>query len=233
MRIIEDLHTHTYYSHGKGSPRENVLRAVELGLERVAVSEHAGGNIWIGVRGKKLEKLNAEMAALRKEFADRIEVKNGLECNVTGFGKSDIPKDRENCGVIILGYHKGVAPTNRFNLHILSESFGGKSTPRRNTESIMAAAEAGKADIISHPGLYLAVDIPYMAECCRQLGILMEINGARVTMAKEELIAARDKGAKFIIGSDAHTPGRVGDFALALAAAEEAGVLENVVNIAL
>ena len=97
----------------------------------------------------------------------------------------------------------------------------------------MAAAEAGKADIISHPGLYLAVDIPYMAECCRQLGILMEINGARVTMAKEELIAARDKGAKFIIGSDAHTPGRVGDFALALAAAEEAGVLENVVNIAL
>lgn len=233
MRIIEDLHTHTYYSHGKGSPRENVLRAVELGLERVAVSEHAGGNIWIGVRGKKLEKLNAEMAALRKEFADRIEVKNGLECNVTGFGKSDIPKDRENYGVIILGYHKGVAPTNRFNLHILSESFGGKSTPRRNTESIMAAAEAGKADIISHPGLYLAVDIPYMAECCRQLGILMEINGARVTMAKEELIAARDKGAKFIIGSDAHTPGRVGDFALALAAAEEAGVLENVVNIAL
>lgn len=233
MRIIEDLHTHTYFSHGKGSPRENVLRAVELGIERVAVSEHAGGNIWIGVRGRRLARLNREMAALKKEFAGRIEVLNGLECNVTGFGKSDIPKDRENYGVIILGYHKGVAPVNRFNMHILSESFGGKSTPKRNTESIMAAAEAGKADIISHPGLYLKVDIPYMADCCRQLGILMEINGARVTMTKQELITARDRGAKFIIGSDAHTPSRVGDFEKAIAAAREAGVLENVVNIEL
>ena len=41
MRIIEDLHTHTYYSHGKNGPRDNVLRALELGLEAVAVSEPA------------------------------------------------------------------------------------------------------------------------------------------------------------------------------------------------
>ena len=54
MRIIEDLHTHTYYSHGKNGPRDNVLRALELGLEAVAVSEHAGGNMYYGVRGKKL-----------------------------------------------------------------------------------------------------------------------------------------------------------------------------------
>ena len=39
MRIIEDLHTHTYYSHGKNGPRDNVLRALELGLEAVAVSD--------------------------------------------------------------------------------------------------------------------------------------------------------------------------------------------------
>lgn len=35
IRIKYDLHTHTYYSHGKNSPRENVLRAVELGLDAV------------------------------------------------------------------------------------------------------------------------------------------------------------------------------------------------------
>ena len=45
MKILYDLHTHTYYSHGKDSPRDNVLRAVELGLQAVAISEHAGGNI--------------------------------------------------------------------------------------------------------------------------------------------------------------------------------------------
>ena len=233
MRIIEDLHTHTFYSHGKGSPRDNILRAVELGLSAVAVSEHAGGNLFYGVRGRKLGRLNAELRALREEFAGQILVKNGLECNVTGFGKSDIPKDRSGYDVIILGYHKGVAYTNRFAWHIFSESFGGRSTPRRNAESIMAAAEAGHADIISHPGLYLAVDIPYMADCARQLGILLEINSSSLSMSADDIRTAKAHGAKFIIGSDAHTPERVGDFAAALERAKEADALDRVVNILL
>ena len=121
MRIIEDLHTHTYYSHGKNGPRDNVLRALELGLEAVAVSEHAGGNMYYGVRGKKLERLNAELAELRREFDGRIRVLRGLECNVMNFGESDIPKDRSEYDVIILGYHKGIPPVNRFARHILFE----------------------------------------------------------------------------------------------------------------
>ena len=233
MKIIADLHTHTYYSHGKSSPRENVLHALELGLSEVAVSEPAGGNIYFGVRGKKLEELKAELRSLKKEFEGKIAVKTGLECNVTGFGKSDIPKNRSEYDVIILGYHKGISPVNPFGFHILSESFGGKSTPRRNAESIMAAAEKGKADIISHPGLYLAVDIPYMAECARQLGILLEVNSARVTLSKEQLQTIANAGAGLIIGSDAHIASRVGDFELALNACREAGVLDKVVNIEL
>ena len=230
MKIIADLHTHTYYSHGKSSPRENVLRALELGLSEVAVSEHAGGNIYFGVRGKKLEELKAELRSLKKEFEGKIAVKTGLECNVTGFGKSDIPKNRSEYDVIILGYHKGISPVNPFGFHILSESFGGKSTPRRNAESIMAAAEKGKADIISHPGLYLAVDIPYMAECCRQMGILLEVNSSRVTLSRDELLAIKRACCGLIIGSDAHTPERVGDFALASEAVSAAGVWDIVKN---
>lgn len=231
MKPIADLHTHTYYSHGKSSPRENVLRAIELGLKEVAVSEHAGGNIYFGVRGKKLEALKAELRSLKKEFEEQIAVKTGLECNMTGFGKSDIPKDRSEYDVIILGYHKGIFPVNRFGWHILFESFGGKSTPRRNAESIMAAAENGRADIISHPGLYLDVDIEYMAECARQLGILLEVNSSRVTLSKEQLQTIAKSGAGLIIGSDAHIASRVGDFELALHACREAGVLDRVVNI--
>ena len=96
MKILYDLHTHTYYSHGKDSPRDNVLRAVELGLQAVAISEHAGGNIYFGVRGKKLARLNEELRGLKREFEGVIDVKIGLECNVTGYGESDAPKDRDN-----------------------------------------------------------------------------------------------------------------------------------------
>lgn len=233
MRIIEDLHTHTYYSHGKNGPRDNVLRALELGLEAVAVSEHAGGNMYYGVRGKKLERLNAELAELRREFDGRIRVLRGLECNVMNFGESDIPKDRSEYDVIILGYHKGIPPVNRFARHILFESFGGKSTPRRNTESLMAAAEKGHADIISHPNLYLTLDIPYLADCARQLGILLEINSSHVSLTPEEIKTIHEHGAGLIIGSDAHVSSRVGDFANGIEFAKQAGVLNSVVNIEL
>lgn len=233
MRITGDLHTHTIYSHGKGTPRDNVLRAVELGLDAIAVSEHAAANMYFGVRGKKLEKLNRELDALNKEFSSRIRVLKGLECNVTDFGKSDIPKDRSEYDIIILGYHKGVPPTNRFARHILLESFGGKSTPRRNTEAIMEAADKGRADVISHPNEYLRIDIEYMAKCARELGILLEINSAHVSLSVEQLRTAARHGAKFIIGSDAHSPQRVGDFSAALEAAREAEILNRVVNVEL
>lgn len=231
MKIIEDLHTHTYFSHGKSSPRDNVLRAAELGLEAVAVSEHAPGNMFFGVRGRKLERFNNEMAQLKREFKGKIDVKVGLECNVMDFGKSDIPADRSRYDVIILGYHKGIPPVNKFARHIISESFGGRSTPRQNTESIMLAAERGHADIISHPGEYIRVDIPYMADCARQLGIMLEINSAHVSMTPEEIKTAHEHGAKLIIGSDAHICTRVGDFKNAVESARIAGVLEHVVNI--
>lgn len=230
-RIFEDLHTHTYYSHGKGSPRENVIAALERGLERVAVSEHGPGHFSFGVRGKKLDRLNAELDSLKNEFAGKIEVLRGLELNVMGFGRSDCPENRGDYDVIILGYHKSVPPFNRHALSIWGESLLGiKNDPHRNAEGILAAAYSCRANIISHPGLYLKVDIAYMAECCRQMGILMEVNSARVTMTDDELRLAARLGCGLIIGSDAHTPQRVGDFALASEAVERAGVWSAVKN---
>ena len=229
--VFADYHTHTYYSHGKGSPRENVLAAIDRGLETVCVSEHGPGHFTFGVRGKKLTKLNDELSSLRTEFASKINVLTGLKLNVTDFGKSDCPDDRDKYDIIIIGYHKSVPPTNSFARHIWGESLLGiKGDPRRNAEGILAAAEACRANIISHPNLYLKVDIPYMAKCCAQLGILMEINSARVTMTKEELLEVKQAGCGLVIGSDAHTPDRVGDFELASRSADEAGVWDIVVN---
>jgi putative hydrolase len=50
-------------------------------------------------------------------------------------------------------------------------------------------------------------------------------------MTQDELRLAANLGARFIIGSDAHSPDRVGDDALALKAAQDAGVLGAVVNV--
>ena len=230
-RVFADYHTHTYYSHGKGSPRENVLAAIEKGLEAVAVSEHGPGHFSFGVRGKKLDRLNGELIDLKKEFEGKIDVLRGLELNVMGDGLNDCPENREDYDVIIIGYHKSVPPFNAHARRIWGESLLGiKNDPHRNAECILAAAEKCRATIISHPNLYLKVDIPYMAECCRQLGILMEVNSARVTMSEEEIRAVKALGCGLVIGSDAHTPGRVGDFELASAAVTEADAWDAVRN---
>lgn len=231
MKILYDLHTHTNYSHGKDSPEANILRAIELGLNAVAISEHASGNMYYGVRGKKLARLNEKLRALKKEYSGVIDVLTGLECNVLDFGLSDTPKNRNDYDLIILGFHKGVPPTNAFARHILFESFGGKSTPRRNTDAIMEAASKARANIISHPNEYLRVDIPYMADCARELDIALEINSKHVSLTADEIRTIYDRGAKLIIGSDAHRAADVGNFKAAIATAAAAGVLDGIINI--
>ena len=230
-KVYYDLHTHTSYSHGHGSPRENVLAAIDRGLDKIAVSEHGPGHFTFGVRGKKLEKLNNELLSLRREFEGKIQVLRGLELNVTGFGKTDCPANRDDYDVIILGYHKSVPPFNRVALGVWAESLLKlRNDPHRSAEAILASAESCRADIISHPNLYLKVDIPYMARCCRELGVLLEVNSSRVTLSDDELQIIKKEGCGLIIGSDAHSPDRVGDFRLASEAVTRAGVWEAVKN---
>ena len=58
---LSDLHMHTFYSDGKASPEEMVLAAVRLGLKRIAITDHAGGHIFYGVRAGKLVELRKEV----------------------------------------------------------------------------------------------------------------------------------------------------------------------------
>ena len=91
--LTKDLHTHTLYSHGKGTPEENVLAAISCGLKSVAVSEHGPGHMFFGVRGRKLGHLRREMDRLKAKYSDKIEVLFGIESNLVGYGLTDIPKD--------------------------------------------------------------------------------------------------------------------------------------------
>ncbi len=52
MKIIGDYHTHTIYSHGKGTIRENVEAAIERGLEEIAICDHGPGHIIYGAKEK-------------------------------------------------------------------------------------------------------------------------------------------------------------------------------------
>lgn len=231
--IIRDYHTHTLYSHGKGTPEENVLAAVSLGMKAVAISEHGPGHMFFGVRGEKLRRLRREVDRLACRYADRIQVLMGIECNLTGFGKCDMPEDMMNMfDVRLLAFHKGAPAADGFGLRRNMESLHlWRPEPEKTALALLEAGEKYRIDIFAHPGLYVESHIPTLAKGAKELGIKLEINGARVTMTREQLVQAAEAGAEFVIGSDAHSPIRVGDDSLARRAAEEAGVLSRVVNI--
>ena len=231
--INRDYHTHTFYSHGKGTPEEIVLAAISMGLETVAISEHGPGHVFYGVRGEKLRALREEVDRLARRYAYKIQVLMGIECNLTGFGKCDLPEDAADMfDVRLLAFHKGAPAADFFGVRRNMESLHlWPSEPERTALALLEAGERYKIDIFAHPGLYVKSHIPTLARGAKELGIKLEINGARTTMSKEQLRQAVNEGADLIIGSDAHSPDRVGDDSLAYAAAEEAGVLSAVVNI--
>ncbi len=230
MPITADLHTHTTYSHGKGSPEDNVIAALNLGLREIAISEHASANLFYGIRGEKTLKLRREINRLNSVYGSRIRVLMGLECNLTGFGESDAPADDSMLDVVLLGYHRGVLPASKFALAALKEAFFGGGDPVRNARALLAAAEKKRVHILSHPGEYIRIDIDTLARGAAKLDLLLEINARHQTLDTNMLRRAADAGAKFIINSDAHSPDRVGVVGAAEKAAMKAGITGLVVN---
>ena len=75
MKVFADYHTHTIYSHGKGTIRDNVEAAIKRGLKEIAISDHGPGHIGFGVKKKNLYKIKREIEGLSKEYKD-IKITN-------------------------------------------------------------------------------------------------------------------------------------------------------------
>ncbi|MEG1548746.1 MAG: PHP domain-containing protein [Clostridia bacterium] len=231
MKIFEDYHTHTNYSHGTGTPEQNVCAAIEKGLSRIAITEHSGGHYLFGVRGEKLCALRREVDRLASRYANDIDVLFGMECNLTAFGECDAP-ERASCDVLLLAYHKGVWPHDGLALSCAMEAMHlRKANPKIVAQALLAAADKYKIDIFSHPCLYVACDMDILSRGAAQLGVAIELNGSRLSMSDEQILTAAGNGAKLIINSDAHRPERVGEGECALTAAHRCAIEDKIVNI--
>ena len=69
-RLKFDWHTHTVYSHGKGTIEDNVRVAVEKGLESIAITDHGPGHFGYGFRRSDIKKMRAEIDQLQEKYKD-------------------------------------------------------------------------------------------------------------------------------------------------------------------
>lgn len=236
-KMIFDYHTHTVFSHGKGSIEDNVKEAIAKGLKGLAITDHGPGHLTYGVKRKDFPVMRAEIDRLRRVYP-QIELYLGVEANV--ISKSpyiDVRKEELQFFDFLLGgYHygipKGYCIGNWLFFHGAAPEAFGKRLLVKNTDMTLKALYENDLKILTHPGDKGPFDIAAVAKACEETDTLMEISTWHAHLTVEEIKIAAKTDAKFVVSSDAHTPNRVGSFAGGVKRALAAGLdMKRIVNI--
>ena len=102
--MIYDHHTHTVYSHGKGTIEDNVRVASEKGLSSIAITDHGPGHLTYGIKMEKLPEMRAEIDRLKSVYPD-IEVLLGVEANTLRVPPYLDVEDTDLFDILLAGYH--------------------------------------------------------------------------------------------------------------------------------
>jgi len=216
MKLAADLHTHTLVSgHAYCTINEMAQAAADIGLEMIAITDH-GPNMPGGPHLYYFGNLR-----ILPPVIAGIQVLKGVEANIIGVsGEVDLPDNiLEQLDIVLAGFHT----------HTGYEGSG----VAENTRAIIGALENPYVDGIVHPGNPIfPVDIGKVVEAAKDLGKIIEINNASLTVTRLESMEncirfaelAAEHEAIVAIGSDAHYTSLVGSFDRAIKLVESVGL---------
>ena len=235
MQILADYHTHTKYSHGKGTIEENVLEAISKGIKTIGISDHGYKHLAYGIKLNDIYKMREEIDKLNDKYSN-IEILLGMECNILdGHGNIDIhDKIIENCDYIMAGYHFASTPTSLRSMlnHCNNYMIKNEKSKEYNTNALINAMKNNDIFIITHPGDKGDVYIEEVAKVAKITNTRLEINSSHGFLNTNQLMKIKNIENKFVIGSDAHIPENVGNFDLAMKIIKEANLdlslIENI-----
>lgn len=223
MKITLDLHTHTTYSHGKGTILENALSAKEKGLSGIAITDHGFSHPAFGMRRRRLDKMHSECQKAEEQTG--VKVLLGIESNIRGVdGTIDVkPSDYAKLDVVLAGVHKfilynSIGDLNKLLLrNMWHDKFKIKPTDKLlkyNTECYINAVKNNPIDVLTHVGFGCQCNAVEVAKACADYGTLFEISTKKNPLTDEEWQGVIDTGVSFVLDSDAHSVDRIGDTTL-------------------
>ena len=227
MQILADYHTHTVYSHGKGTIEDNVREAISKGIKTIGISDHGYKHMTYGIKYKDIYKMREEIDSLKLKYKN-IDILLGIECNILDdSGNIDVDENiLKVVDYIMAGYHFGSTPTSIKGVinHCDNYLFKTKKAKQYNTKAITNAMRKHNIFAITHPGDKGEVDIVEIANVAKETDTRLEINGGHGFLSVKQIEAIKSIKNKYIIGSDAHVPENVGNFDLAMKIIEEANL---------
>ncbi|PRX28640.1 putative hydrolase [Orenia metallireducens] len=245
MQLYADYHTHTVYSHGTGSIRENIEVAIKKGLKEIAISDHGPAShsiVRLGVEDSAtLLEIKKEVDKYNRLYPE-IKVLAAVEANVISIdGRLDVPEFiLRELDKVLVGFHLFIKPASfRDGIEIILNNtivdklkINHNQIRYRNTEILINTLNNYDIDIITHPGYKVDIDTRTLAKVAVKKGVALEINSSHGYMREEYIRLALEEGAKFILGSDAHSPDKVGDVKNAMLVAQQAGLTDkDIINV--
>ena len=163
-----NLHTHSIYSDGKSQPREIVEEAIRQGFTTIGFSEHSplpfDNNF--SVKGNNMIKYVSEIAQLKNEFKNKLDVYCALEADyISGTSETfSVTKEKYHLDYLIGGVHLVGQSANPDEIWFidgpkwevydegLQKFFGGniKNAVKRFYEQSNEMIENEQFDIIAH-----------------------------------------------------------------------------------
>jgi DNA polymerase (family 10) len=198
-----DLHMHTTATDGRADAETMALAARAAGLEYVAITDHSRA---IAMANGLDEARTLEHARAIRELnarLDGITVLAGIECDIRADGSMDLADDcLAELDVVIASVHSA------FN-----------QDAEQMTDRLLRAIACPWVDVLGHPtGRLILKREPYRFDAERVFtaaaaaGVALEINSQIDRLDLDEVHArlARERGARLIIDSDAHSPAGLG-----------------------
>jgi DNA polymerase (family 10) len=192
--------------------------ARELGYEYIAITDHSKAiAMAFGLDEKRVVEFAQTVRRINETGNLGIRIFSGLECDIMKDGEMDIAWDAlAELDIVIGSVH------NNMNLE-----------PPAMTDRLMRALECPHLTALGHPtGRLLLHRDPYdfdfdrvIGEAIRR-GVWLEINSSpeRLDLSANHVRAAKAKGAKFIISTDAHHPKHLLNMRYGIATARRAGL---------
>lgn len=199
-QIRGDLHVHTNESDGRATLEEMAEAARAMGYSYLAVTDHskalamANGldEARVIAFARKVRELNA-----RGDLGIRLLA--GIECDIRRDGSMDLADEAlAQLDIVIGSVH------SYMNLE-----------PAEMTERLLRALESPYLNVLGHPtGRLLlaregyAYDFERVAEEAARRNVALEINASpeRLDLYDARLRAAKARGCRFVIATDAHHP---------------------------
>lgn len=199
--IKGDLHSHTIYSDGKNSLEEMAAVFIQKGYEYFAATDHSSVmGVTHGMGSKDIKRQWQEIYELNKKLKGKIKILKGCEVDILKDGSLDFSDE-------IL---------KKLDVVIVSAHMYNRLPADQQTKRLIAAIENPYSMIMAHPTgrlinrrAEMEFDMEKVIEACVQNKVALEINSSpdRLDLADKYIRIGKDKGAKFVINTDSHSPG--------------------------